>query len=269
MHKETFSFIAEHMFNNNILNDLPVHGKNIHYEVIVGSTAYGVSNDSSDIDIYAVSIPRKDVIFPKHIPGFGKPPVFFNSYQKHGVVIVNAEYDVSIYGIVKYFQLCMDCNPNMIDSLFVPDDCITYMSDIGEKIRDNRHLFLSKKCYHTFKGYAKKQLHMIRTKQPVGKRLNTIKEYGFDVKFAYHIVRLLLQAEEILSEGNLTLNRNKEVLSNVRDGKWPIQEIEEYFMKKLEDIENLYIKSTLPDYPREREIESLLISCLEDTFGKW
>jgi len=40
----------------------------VQYETIMGSMAYGVSNDSSDMDIYGFCIPPKDVIFP-HLRG--------------------------------------------------------------------------------------------------------------------------------------------------------------------------------------------------------
>ena len=45
----------------------------VQYEVIMGSVAYGVSNDSSDMDIYAFAIPPKTLMFPHlrgEIPGF-------------------------------------------------------------------------------------------------------------------------------------------------------------------------------------------------------
>ena len=44
-----------------------------HYEVIMGSMAYGVSSDSSDMDVYGFAIPAKDDVFPHlrgEIPGF-------------------------------------------------------------------------------------------------------------------------------------------------------------------------------------------------------
>src|SRR6185503_3895322 len=93
------------------------------YETIMGSMAYGVSGDSSDMDIYGFCIPPKDMIFPHlagHIQGFGKQIQKFDQYQQHHIIDKSSdkEYDLNIYNIVKYFQLCMENNPNMIDSLF-------------------------------------------------------------------------------------------------------------------------------------------------------
>ena len=98
---------------------------NTQYETIMGSVAYGVSNDASDMDIYGFCIPPKDMIFPHlrgEIPDFGYQTQRFEQYQQHHIIDSSAgkEYDLNIYSIFKYFQLFMDNNPNMIDSQFTP-----------------------------------------------------------------------------------------------------------------------------------------------------
>lgn len=60
----------------------------LQYEVIMGSVAYGVSNDSSDMDIYAFAIPPKTMMFPHlrgEIPGFDGCAVQFEQYQQHHI----------------------------------------------------------------------------------------------------------------------------------------------------------------------------------------
>ena len=42
---------------------------NVQYETILGSVAYGVSSDTSDVDIYGWAIPPKDDVFRhQHAP---------------------------------------------------------------------------------------------------------------------------------------------------------------------------------------------------------
>ena len=116
-----------------------------HYEVIMGSFAYGVSSDMSDTDVYGFFVPPVELVFPHtagFIRGFGKTPDYTDTYQKHHIMYRERSYDLSLYSIIKYFQLCMDNNPNMIDSLFVPSRCIVHMDDVGSIIRENRRLFL-------------------------------------------------------------------------------------------------------------------------------
>ena len=109
----------------------------IQYEVIMGSMAYGVNQDLSDMDIYGFTIPPRDYVFPHlrgEILGFSTPGPRFEQYQEHHIRDASAlggkgrQYDLAIYSIVKYFRLCLENNPNMIDSLFVPNRCVLFSS---------------------------------------------------------------------------------------------------------------------------------------------
>lgn len=152
----------------------PSHMKsNVHYEVITGSTAYGVSDDNSDVDIYGFCIPPKHIIFPYSngsLFGFGKPPERFDQFQQHHINDTgrNRNYDISIYNIVKFFNLCLENNPNMVDVLFVPTKCVLHSTAIGNEVRDHRKIFLSKRAWHKFKGYAFSQLHKAKHKNIEG-----------------------------------------------------------------------------------------------------
>jgi len=150
---------------------------NCIYLTYMGSVAYGVSSDTSDCDVYGICIPKKVMVFPHldgQILGFGNQQEVFNQWQEHHIVDVDAaagkgkEYDFSVYSIVRYFQLCMENNPNIVDSIFTPLNCVIHISRIGNIIRENRRLFLHKGCYHKFLGYAHSQLSKIQNKKHVG-----------------------------------------------------------------------------------------------------
>lgn len=258
-----------------VIKDYPKFMKNnVHYETIMGSIAYGVNEDTSDFDVYGFAIPPNNILFPHldgYIPGFGKQPPKFDQFQKHHLFDKDAEggkgrdYDLNIYNIIKYFDLCMGCNPNMIDSLFTPRRCVLHSTSVGELVRDNRKLFLSKLCWHKFKGYAYSQMHKMKSHKRTGKRKEMIEVFGYDVKFSYHVARLMGEVEQILSEEDLDLERNRGQLKSIRRGEWKLEEIEDFFNKKEKSLEDLYQKSSLPHRPRESEIKDLLIHCLEIT----
>lgn len=243
---------------------------NVQYLTIMGSEAYGVQKDKSDQDIYGFTIPPKNDIFPNlngEILGFGRQIQRFEQWQEHHVSHNEKQYDFTIYSIVKYFQLCMENNPNMIDSLFTSQNCILHITQIGQMVRENRKIFLHKGSWHKFKGYAYSQLHKISLKNCVGKRKEIIEKYGYDIKFAYHVVRLLNEAEQILIEGDLDLQKNNEQLKTILRGEWTEQQINDYFNNKEKLLEELYIKSTLPYRPDEQAIKILLLQCLEHHYG--
>ena len=247
-----------------------------HYEVIMGSFAYGVSGDASDMDVYGMYIPPLDQIFPHiggHIPGFGTPPPKVENYQKHHIQIPaeGKEYDLALYSIVKYFRLCMDNNPNMIDSLFVPSRCIVHMSDVGSIMRENRRMFLHRGIQKKLAGYAYSQFNKLKTKKPEegSKRWESVQEHGYDVKFAYHVVRLVQQAEMVLMEHDLVLDRedNRELMKSVRRGEWSLEELESWFKRRTQELETLYVDSDLRYKPDEGKLKELLFNCLEAHYG--
>lgn len=251
--------------------------KQLHYEVIMGSFAYGVSSDASDTDIYGFCVPAKNVIFPHTNPNyihlFDRVPKNFEQWTTGENPVIDESYkpprtfDITIFNIVKYFKLCHDGNPNMIDSLFVPRRCITHMTEIGNLVRENRKLFLSKKCWHTFKGYAYSQLQKMNHKQPEGKRVKLVEKFGYDVKFAYHLVRLIDEVQQILSVGDLDLEQNREQLKDIRKGNWSKEKVIQYFEWKEKGLEELYNDTKeIPYKPRTEEIRELLFKCLEMHF---
>jgi uncharacterized protein len=144
----------------------------VAYETMMGSVAYGVSSDTSDVDVYGFCIPTKEDLFPHlrgEILGFGEMKHGnnrFNVYQEHHIKDVGAqkEYDLQIYNIVDYFQLVMENNPNMLDSLFTPQWCVLHSTKVGQMVRENRKMFIHRGSWHTFKGYSYSNLHKGRNK---------------------------------------------------------------------------------------------------------
>lgn len=276
----------------------------VQYEVITGSVAYGCANSSSDEDIYGFTIPPRRIVFPHTagwVPGFGTKPQGFDQFQQHHVIDKEAgvEYDFTIFNIVKYFQLTMMCNPNMIDTLFVPQRCVVHSTRIGNMVREKRKIFLNKKAFHTYKGYAYGQSRKMKDKHLEGleevrefkkahdmkaltvpeqeeykilrdalsKRELDVEKNGYSTKFLLHIIRLLLEIEQILIEGDLDLERNREQLKSIRNGEWTMQQGLDFFTQKERSLEDLYVRSELPHAPREAEVKTLLINCLEEHYG--
>ena len=99
------------------------------------------------------------------------------------------------------------------------------------------------------------------------KRAKDKKEQGFSLKFAYHIVRLLNEAEQILMEGDLDLERNREQLKSIRKGEWTFDQIVSYFDQKERELESLYSTSKLQHSPDENAIKNLLLNVLEHHYG--
>jgi predicted nucleotidyltransferase len=280
--------LVQHLTAQKLIRPPSWLDSNVHYLTIMGSVAYGVADtnndqETSDFDVYGFCIPPREIVFPHTagaIWGFGRykegmPKSYFGQFQQHHVLDPSArggkgrEYDLQIYNIVKYAQLCMECNPNMIDSLFTPETCVLHCTAIGQILRENRRRFLHQGICDKFKGYAYAQVHKMQTREPEegSKREQLVEKYGYDTKFAYHTVRLLNEAEQLLLEGDLDLQRNREQLKSIRRGEWTMQQILDYFELKRVALEEARTRSALPPGPDEEAIRGLLLRCLEAHYG--
>lgn len=268
------SKLIKRLINKKLINPPSFLSDNVHYLCIMGSSAYGVSNNDSDVDIYGYCIPPKGILFPHtagYIEGLDKNIPKFDQWQMHHVKDKDAkkEYDFSVYSILKYFRLVMDNNPNMIDSLFVPRHCIIHSTQIHEYVRKNRNKFLHKGSWHKFRGYSYSQMHKMNIKIPDknSKRYESIKAHGYDLKFAYHVVRLLSECEQIMTVGTIDLQQNREQLKSIRRGEWTKDQVVKYFEKKESELEGLYNKSKLPHSPDVDWVKNLFLECLEMHYG--
>jgi hypothetical protein len=99
------------------------------------------------------------------------------------------------------------------------------------------------------------------------KRFESRKIYMTDVKFLYHVVRLLDEVEQILTLGTIDLTRAKELMKAIRRGDVGENWIREFFKESEKRLEKAYQESTLPYVPREAEIKDLLFQCIEMHYG--
>lgn len=166
-------FVTKYLYDKKLIQPPSWLPMNCCYETQMGSIAYGVKNEDSDEDIYGFCIPPKDYIFSHlagHIEGFGKQKQRFEQFQQHHIKCDTKTYDISIYNIVKYFQLLMENNPNMIDSIFTTTTSVKHCTRVGHMVRDNRKMFLHKGAWNKFKSYAYSQVHKMKDKNHVGLR---------------------------------------------------------------------------------------------------
>jgi predicted nucleotidyltransferase len=141
-----------------------------------GSHAYGMARESSDVDLRGVCIvPRhiRDSVFKSFDQWTStsqEGPWGDRSQSALDVLeerlghdpMKNGPLDVVVYDIQKFTSLCAQNNPNVIELLYLEDGDVLFARDEYHKLRDNRHLFLSKKCKHTYTGYAQGQLKRIK-----------------------------------------------------------------------------------------------------------
>lgn len=121
--------------------------KNTIYQVITGSTAYGLAQPNSDIDQKAIVIPPLRHLF---------------TLNKEWETQTFHHPDIEFHSLKKALNLFRMQNPTMLEVLYVPEQFIVKQTEVGKHLREHRQLFLSKKCYYSFAGYANDQLLRIK-----------------------------------------------------------------------------------------------------------
>lgn len=116
------------------------------YEYIRGSQAHGLDTETSDIDTGGVYIAPEDEFFSMDC-------------RDH---ISSEKNDDSWWELGNFAKLISESDPNALESLFVPDECVLYCSPLFEEFRKHRDEFISKKSFYRFGGYAANQIERAR-----------------------------------------------------------------------------------------------------------
>lgn len=126
--------------------------KNLADNIIIltlgGSHAYGMDKEGSDLDVRGIALNLKEEI------------LLGTDFEQ----VTDTDTDTIIYSFNKMLQLLTSNNPNTIEILGCRQEHYLHLSDIGRELLDNRKMFLSKICIHSFGGYAGSQLRRLENK---------------------------------------------------------------------------------------------------------
>jgi len=147
--------------------------KTMNLLVIAGSHSYGMSTSGSDIDLKGICTAPLDIRLSSY-QNFdqyeGSPPedlaiqacARLNTRGRERGIDWDYYFsdinDSTIYDISKAITLMGNCNPNMLEMLFVDESDIIFSNEVGERLRQERNNFLSLKLKFTYSGYAHAQL---------------------------------------------------------------------------------------------------------------
>ncbi|MBF7090791.1 nucleotidyltransferase domain-containing protein [Flavobacterium sp. ALJ2] len=156
----------------------------ILFEVISGSKSFGLNTPTSDTDIKGVYyLPIEKFFGLNYIPQ-----------------IANETNDEVYYEIGRFVELLLKNNPNILEILASPEDCILYQHPLMDnlKIED----FLSKLCKDSFAGYAITQIKKARglnkkIVNPMPKEKKSLLDFCYVLK-GYETISL----NSFLSENN-------------------------------------------------------------------
>lgn len=169
----------------------------------VGSGVHGVTvDDQDDRDEMGICVEPAEFVV-----GLRSFEQYEFRTQPFGHRSGPGDLDLIVYSLRKWMRLALRGNPTVLLPLFVPDSEVVEIDEHGRHLRANPELVLSRLVGERFVGYLRSQRDQLlgRKSTKHTNRPELVERFGFDTKFAYHMVRLGVQGVELLSEGRVTL----------------------------------------------------------------
>lgn len=225
----------------NFLDRIP----GLAYATISGSKAYGVSVKNSDTDIrgfYMESI--EDLMGIKKIK---------EQYE-------DKENDTVIFSFKKFVKLLANSNPNIIELLGTRQKDRLCVNSAAKRLLDNTNMFLSKKIYSSFEGFATSLFYGAEKlwDTPLGR------------KNAMHCIRIYLMGIDILKDGEINTYREKEkdFLLRLRNGEISFSRFNTYRDElKYKMRREAFLLTKLPDQVNMEEVNELVQDILFEYYN--
>jgi predicted nucleotidyltransferase len=246
MYREQITFRASHIRYAVEYGDRSTALDNEILRTTVGSGVHGIAiagtDDHDEMGIFieppemvvglaGYSYPAKRIVLGGDSADAGMPNYVWRT-QPEGDRSGPGDTDLVMHSLRKYLRLAVKGNPTALLPLFAPLPDVLHINGYGHQLRGMRHAFLSQHAARRFLGYMHSQHErmMGRDKQRlVPNRPELIEQYGWDVKYGSHALRLALQGQQIIVEADLTLpmpeHQRQEVLA-VKRGEVPREEVD-------------------------------------------
>jgi hypothetical protein len=179
------------------------------------------------------------------------------------------DLDITIYSLRKYLRLALAGNPSILVPLFAPDSEIVAVTDLGAELRAMTPEIVSRQAGHRFAGYLHAQRQSMLSHEGKGRdctRPELIERYGFDTKFAGHMLRLGYQGIELLETGRVTLpmpETERETVRAMRTGGYTMHDALVMAEELEARIRELLDTSPLPEHPDYGAADRWMISAYQ------
>jgi predicted nucleotidyltransferase len=196
------------------------------YRCIVGSRAYGLESNDSDVDRRGFYLPPAD----RHWSLAGVPEQ-----------LERPDNQECYWEVRKFLLLALKANPTVLECLYTP--LVESAAPLALELRGERERFLSRLVYQTYNGYVLSQF----------KKLEADRRNRGAVrwKHAMHLIRLLLSGLAALRDGDLPVRveAHRDRLLAIRRGERPWEEVDAWRLALHAEFDAALPGARLPERP--------------------
>jgi uncharacterized protein len=205
------------------------------YRCIVGSTAYGLSREGSDVD-------RR---------GFYLPPAELKWSLAGVPEQLESDSEDTYWELEKFIRLALKANPNVLECLYSP--LVETCTPLAQELIDMRHIFLSQHVHRTYNAYVLSQFKKLE------RDLRNIGEIRW--KHVMHLIRLLLSGVQVLRHGFVPLRVDdyRDRLLAIRRGEVPWNDVEQWRLELHGELDSALESTKLPEHPDYEQANRFLI----------
>lgn len=226
----------------------------------VGSTVHGLGvAGTDDRDELGVCIEP-----PDRVIGLRHFEQIVQRSQPQGQRSQPGDLDLTVYGLRKFTSLALKGNPSILLLFNVPDEKCLTLTDIGKELRALSWAFASKKAGGAFLGYMQQQRQRLMGErgQMNVKRPELVEQYGFDTKYAGHIVRLGYQGIDYMNTGRFPIpmaDEQREVILAIRTGHVSENDVLTLAGELESELKDAIDSTTLPAEPCYQVVNDFLL----------
>jgi hypothetical protein len=197
------------------------------FRCVVGSRAYGLAQEGSDVDRRGFYLPPADL----HWSLFGVPEQLEDTAAQE-----------SYWEVQKFLTMALKANPNVIECLYSP--LVETTTPWVDELIANRSRLLSGMIYQTYNGYVlsqfKKLEQDLRTK-------GTLRW-----KHAMHLIRMLYAGISGMERGEIPVeveDGQRDLLLAIRRGEVPWAEVDALRLDLHRQFDRAQSSTRLPEHP--------------------
>lgn len=238
-------------------------------QAVVGSTAHGLAlvgtDDRDEMGICLETFEQAVGFSPFEQHIFRTAEV---REGRHDAPSQPGDLDLTVYSLKKFLRLALQGNPSVLNLLFVSDPIVR--TPEGTALQALAPLFVSKQAGKRYLGYMESQRQRLLGERGQ-KRTNRPEleaAYGFDTKYAMHILRLGVQGVELLTTGQISLplqEPQRTEIRAVREGQRDLNYVLQWAGDLERELKDLLTTADVPDEPARDRVESWMFN----TYWTW